>query len=221
MTYVKFNTTAKSKAMSTSQIPVTDGQFLIVTDTKQLMYDFGATRITLGDIVELDTEAERAALLAPLDKFYFIKDTKTLWRYTSGVWQSLADTTTVSSHIGATILSVDGVHGSRYDSTSNVLQYKNTNNQWVSIPIGGTTTTITATLTASGWSAGQQTISVTGVTADTNGVISLTQDVTTAQYEAARNAMLLVCGQATGTLTIATNGDTPTIDIPIVIILFS
>lgn len=221
MAYVKFNTSVKSKATDTSVIPVTDGQFLIVTDTKQLMYDFGATRITLGDIIELDTEAERVALLTPLDKFYFVKDTKVLWRYTSGAWQSWADATTVSNHVSATILSTDGVHGLRYDATNSVLQYKDANNKWVTIPMGGSSTAVTTMLTAAGWSAGRQTVSVSGLAADTNGIVGLTQDVTTAQYEAACNAMLLACGQAAGALTIAANGDVPAIDIPIAIILFA
>lgn len=219
MAYVKFNTTVKSKANDTSAIPVTDGQFLIVTDTKQLMYDFGTTRIVLGDIIELDTEAQRAALVTPLDKFYFVKDTKILWRYTSGSWQRWADNETVSNHIGATILSTDGVHGLRFDVENNALQYQNEDDEWVTIQMGGSSTAVTTVLTAAGWSAGRQTVEVAGIRANTNGIVGLTQDVTTAQYEATCSAMLMACGQDNGTLTIAANGDIPKIDIPIAVIL--
>lgn len=86
MTYIKFNTTVESKAKDTSTIPVNDGQFLILTDTQKLMYDNGDKRIVLGDIIELETESERSALLTPLNKFYFIKNTGVLWRYNSGSW---------------------------------------------------------------------------------------------------------------------------------------
>ena len=37
--------------------------------------------------------------------------------------------------------------------------------------------------------------------------------------EAAKNAELYVCGQGTGTITIAAYGETPTRDIPVVVII--
>lgn len=90
MPILKFSTTVKSKATDTSIIPIKDGQFLIVTDTKQLMYDFGATRVTLGDIIELETETDRTSLVTPLDKFYFVKSTGVLWRYNGGTWLDMS-----------------------------------------------------------------------------------------------------------------------------------
>ena len=50
MSHVKFYTTTKSKADNPSQAPINDGQFLVVTDTKQLMYDHGSTRIAFEDV---------------------------------------------------------------------------------------------------------------------------------------------------------------------------
>ena len=86
-------------------------------------------------------------------------------------------------------------------------------------PIGAGSVAVNATLLASGWSAGQQTIEVQGVSPDTNGFIGLSQTVTDAEMESAKNAELYVCGQGQGTVTIATFGETPTRDIPVVVIL--
>lgn len=78
---------------------------------------------------------------------------------------------------------------------------------------------VSATLLSGGWSSGEQTLQISGVTAESNGVIGLSQSVSDAEMEAAKNAELYVCGQGTGTITIAAYGETPTRDIPVVVIL--
>lgn len=80
-------------------------------------------------------------------------------------------------------------------------------------------TAVSATLLSGGWSSGEQTLQISGVTAESNGVIGLSQSVSDAEMEAAKNAELYVCGQVTGTITIAAYGETPTRDIPVVVIL--
>lgn len=84
---------------------------------------------------------------------------------------------------------------------------------------GGGSTAVTSTLLASGWASGKQTLAIEGVTADSNGVIGVTQDITDAQMEAAKNAELYVCAQDTGALTVAVFGEMPTCDIPVVVVL--
>ena len=78
---------------------------------------------------------------------------------------------------------------------------------------------VSATLLSGGWSSGEQTLQISGVTAESNGVIGLSQSVSDAEMEAAKNAELYVCGQGAGTITIAAYGETPTRDIPVVVIL--
>lgn len=221
MAFIKFNTTVESKALDTSLIPISDGQFLIVTDTQKLMYDNGTKRLVLGDIIELDTEAQRSALVTPLSKFYFVKETGVLWRYNSGSWMNWLDGETIKQHIDHLIATEDGVHGIRY--SNNALEVKDsTTGEWKTIPTGGgESNAVECTLTVAGWSAGRNTISVAGLGADTNGVIGLTQNISTAAMEAVRSAEMYVCGQADGTLTIAADGEIPTCDIPVVVILLS
>lgn len=80
-------------------------------------------------------------------------------------------------------------------------------------------TSVNATLTASGWSSFKQTISVPGLGATQNGIIGLAQSATSTQRKAAREAGLNVVAQAAGSLTVEVDGYLPTVDIPITVIL--
>ena len=91
-------------------------------------------------------------------------------------------------------------------------------NATTGVGIAGSTA-VYSTLLASGWVNREQTISVAGLTENTNGVIGITHDITDEQLEACGNAGLYVCGQGNGYLTIALNGNTPPCDIPVVVIL--
>lgn len=80
-------------------------------------------------------------------------------------------------------------------------------------------TAIAATLSASGWNSGQQTISVEGLKANQNGIASLPQNCSGAEYEAVCAASLIVSSQDTNSLTFSVNGEVPQVDIPVVVIL--
>lgn len=85
----------------------------------------------------------------------------------------------------------------------------------------GASKAVTGVLTKNGWVSGQQTLPVAGLTAEHNGVIGVTQSITDAQMEAAKEAGLYVCRQVDGALTVACFGDAPQIDIPVVTILLA
>lgn len=78
---------------------------------------------------------------------------------------------------------------------------------------------VTMTLLATLWENGQQTVAVTGVTEDTNGMASLPTAATEETIQAASKAKLALSGQANDLLTFTVAGDTPSIDIPIEVIL--
>ena len=78
---------------------------------------------------------------------------------------------------------------------------------------------VDVTLSASAWTNGQQTVSVSGLKANQNGIASLPQNFSVAVYEAVVAAQLFVSAQADGSLTFSCNGDVPQIDIPILVIL--
>lgn len=82
---------------------------------------------------------------------------------------------------------------------------------------------VNSTLFANAWvgiaSPYKQDIQIEGLTSERNGTIDISNSATAEQRELARNAMLFVCGQSSGVLTIAADGDCPTADIPVSIIL--
>ena len=80
---------------------------------------------------------------------------------------------------------------------------------------------VDATLLASAWASGEQTVMIPGIATDSNGVVGLAQTISDAQMEAAKNADLYVCGQGNGTLTIAAFSEVPKCDIPVVVILIN
>ena len=148
----------------------------MTSDTKNVFYDLAGERIQLTDIIELDTEAQRQAILAPLNKFYFVKDTGILWRYNNG-WLSWG-------------------HGG-----------------------GSSSSAVHKVLTTAGWVNNQQVVSISGLTANQNGIAGLSQDISQAEFEAAANAEMRICAQADGSFTVAYHGDKPGCDIPITIII--
>lgn len=75
-------------------------------------------------------------------------------------------------------------------------------------------------LSSSGWDAtGNQTVMIAGLQADHNGVVSISQDFTSAQYGAVEKADLFVTGQMDGALTFTAKNIIPTISIPITLIV--
>ena len=80
---------------------------------------------------------------------------------------------------------------------------------------------VSATLSASGWDADAktQTVSVAGVTADTNGSLRIAQSATDEQFAAWGAAQPRVTAQADGSITVKLAGTIPTIDIPVEVLI--
>lgn len=64
-----------------------------------------------------------------------------------------------------------------------------------------------------------QEVEIEGLTETQNGIIGAAQNLTEEQLDAIRAAGLYISEQKDGALTIASDGDTPTCDIPAVLIL--
>lgn len=86
-------------------------------------------------------------------------------------------------------------------------------------------TSIEAVLRADSWrgsaSPFTQVIEINGLSANHNGVISVTHSATIEQRDMVREAMLAITGQEDGKLTVSADGELPSIDIPVTIILFN
>lgn len=80
---------------------------------------------------------------------------------------------------------------------------------------------VAATLLASAWADGSQVLQIPQVTASSNGMIGMTQNITSEEVEATRAAGLYISGQGEGTLTITAFGQVPTIDLPVSVLIDS
>ena len=83
---------------------------------------------------------------------------------------------------------------------------------------------LTGTLLVSAWSSTapySQVLTISGITANTNGVIGVADTATRSQYEVAAAANLRKIAQGTNTVTIMAYGEKPTTNIPIEIIVLS
>lgn len=80
---------------------------------------------------------------------------------------------------------------------------------------------VDVTLTVTKWKNNRQVVEIEGLTANQNGVVGLSQDISMAKRETAVSAELYICDQVDGSFTVAYSGDKPTYDIPITLILLN
>lgn len=78
---------------------------------------------------------------------------------------------------------------------------------------------ITATLTAAGWADNAQTLTVSGVTATSNGLLRIAQTATTEQFTAWGAALPRITAQAADSITVTIAGTVPTVDIPVEVVI--
>ncbi len=78
---------------------------------------------------------------------------------------------------------------------------------------------VNVTLTTAGWSSGQQTVSVSGVTAASKIVVGIAGAASSAARAAARSAYIYATAQGAGTVTFTCDGTAPTANIQMVILI--
>lgn len=84
-------------------LPIKDGNLIFIQDKHRIALDFGSKRRFYNQIEELNTEAERQSLLAPISgMYYFVIDTATLWTYQSD-WIQITSKPEEIVFIGATL----------------------------------------------------------------------------------------------------------------------
>ena len=66
-------------------LTIKNGQLIFVQDKHRIAFDFNDKRRFYNQIEELETDAERTSLLAPVSgMYYFVIETAVLWTYQSG-----------------------------------------------------------------------------------------------------------------------------------------
>ena len=97
-----------------SKSPIQNGKITFIRDKAEIYFDYGDKRVCYKDIFVLNTEQERISLLAPItNKFYFIEEKETLWRYTSTGWiqitNKLIEKTNLSEDIVEILDKIDNI----------------------------------------------------------------------------------------------------------------
>ena len=75
---IKFYSTVASKL---DNLEIIDGQLIFVSDIKKIYLDLNNKRVEYSQIILLVSEEQRKGILAPIEGFYFVEETKILWRY--------------------------------------------------------------------------------------------------------------------------------------------
>ena len=78
MAVVKFIYTTSAKL---NDLPVEDGQIIFVPDMSTIGLDTHGQRSYFHTIKNFETDAERLATAFPVQGFYWVEETETLWRW--------------------------------------------------------------------------------------------------------------------------------------------
>ena len=139
----------------------------------------------------------------------------------SGVVYDIKDTTARTLMTGATS-STAGVQGQvPAPAAGDGVKFLRGDGTWQTASAASGAATRTVTLTSSGWTNGSQTVTVTGITSESDGIISVSSTATSAQRDAARDANLVITAQSTNSMTITADGIIPTVDVPIDVMFWS
>lgn len=72
------------------ELPFKNGQLTFLYDVGRIAFDYKDTRVFYNQIVELESEVDRATLENPLDGYYFIISSGCLWFYKDG-WTQITE----------------------------------------------------------------------------------------------------------------------------------
>jgi hypothetical protein len=83
---VTFLATTATKFITTTEarlelLPISNGQLIFVRDSRKICLDYADARVEYGQIIVLTNESHRLSIDNPFNAFYFVLDTRTLWRY--------------------------------------------------------------------------------------------------------------------------------------------
>ena len=145
-----------------ANIKIVAGSTIYTRDTGKHFIDINDTeRVQISDIIYIDTDKERTALLAPLpDKLYITRDTNKVWVYSvkSDKWVCLNIDTTYTAGTGISIdgttINNSGVRAVTAGASANKINI-NTNGNTNTITIDNVANAVSASKAASD-SAGQQ-----------------------------------------------------------------
>ena len=89
MANMKFIATNHDKL---AEIPTKDGQVIFSRDEQVIYLDSESNRVAFKNILIIDTEANRAQTVAIEGCFYYVEDSKLIYRYKDSQWNCLNST---------------------------------------------------------------------------------------------------------------------------------
>lgn len=89
------NTSSGLKVIATSSsrirdLVIRDNQLIFIRDLGRIAFDSKGKRVFYNQIVEVETEAERLALVNPISGYYFVVGSACLWHYKDG-WTQITE----------------------------------------------------------------------------------------------------------------------------------
>lgn len=64
-------------------LPIEDGQLIFVSDQRTIYLDNHGLRLSYDVIRTVKTNFDREHLVAPIEGFYYVEETSSMWRYKS------------------------------------------------------------------------------------------------------------------------------------------
>lgn len=74
-----------------NDIDVELGNLIFCEDTRRVYFDNENGRVCYDSIAIFETQDEMFSFKYPTDGFYFVEETKVLWRYYNGSWIAITD----------------------------------------------------------------------------------------------------------------------------------
>ena len=82
-------TVAKANSSTLSNVPITNGQMILVDDTRQIYFDYNDIRQYYCQPIRT-TKSEAFGIAAPAEAYYYFTDENTMFYYEAGRgWQQL------------------------------------------------------------------------------------------------------------------------------------
>ena len=110
---------------------IKDGQLIFVRDKHKIALDFDGKRVFYHQIEEIATEAERAAMLAPVTgAYYFVIDKAILWTYNGG-WIQITSSPEEIVYIGSEMPSLGSAKTLYVDTAGGISIWDTPTNEYV------------------------------------------------------------------------------------------